>query len=202
MNTTDKLFRAALAAASPDDKSAIAFAAAELARTKQEYGDEGFHNALGVLATALETDFKHWLKQNSPEETDPDRSVYLYQKTLSGFPHAHLASDHFYRLSSSMRKLVLKAISSQRSSGRKDEKARVTSAYHQYPKLLAEIRAAKIAWDADDKRIRGTENFRMMGGLSRFTSLSSRYSQLVSEAQRLEKSVLGKVLTPHAKAAR
>lgn len=93
-------------------------------------------------------------------------------------------------------KVAKKAMASLKSKGRGDERARVAARFPEYAELGREIREAKASWTIADKAVKGTHEFRMMGGLARMgLPEGRRYASLVERAQRMEREVLGHTLT-------
>lgn len=154
------------------------------------------------------TGLRTWVRQNPPGQADytadtPERAVYLYQDDLVAVAPG-LRVDTIYDLIDFSRftlaKTVKKTLQSIRGAAKGNERERVTARHPGYTELLGEIKEAKREWNKDDARIKTTHEFRMMGGLTRMgTQAASRYRYLVERAQRMEKDVLGKVLTPHGK---
>ena len=82
------------------------------------------------------------------------------------------------------------------SKVRDTQRKQVTAKYPEYPDILKRMKAARAEWREADKEIKGTHAFRVMGGLARMgTHEQRRYTDLGKEAQRMEKDVLGQVLT-------
>lgn len=173
----------------------------------EERSSSEWSNVRSRLWKLLEADLKLWIKTNPPgsgyKADEPMRAFYLWHDgILDGVRDDDLA----YRvveevLSFSMgtwEKTARAAIASLRNKKRGDEKSQVTEAHPRYPELLKEIREAKRSWKEADTAVKQTHAFRMMGGLARIgLPAKGRYDNLVREAQRMEESILGKVLTTY-----
>jgi len=79
---------------------------------------------------------------------------------------------------------------------REAQRKRVTAKYPEYPDTLKQMKAARAEWRERDKEIKGGQAFSVIGGIARIgTPEQRRYTNLGKEAQRMEKDVLGQVLT-------
>jgi hypothetical protein len=183
--------------AGSDDVRALALALLDEERSSSEWGD-----ARSRLWKALEADLRSYVKEHPGH--DPLEPMSMFYAWHDGVLESLRSDDVAYRvveevLNFSMgtwEKTTKKAIAAGRSKGRGDEKQRVTVAHPTYPELLEEIRQAKRSWKAADESVKKTHAFRMMGGLARLgLREKTAYDSLVREAQRMERSVLGKTLT-------
>lgn len=180
-----------------DAASGMTIASATQIISTTKYGDPAYHDAHGFLFKHLERGLREWVRENPSGNTKdtPMRAVWLYRDTLEG-PGVVISAIDNILTRDSFPKLVTRTLQSISGTGRSKDKDRVAAAHPQYRQLLQEIAEAKRVWKADDARIKGTHAFRMMGGLARMgTRDSTRYHGLVKDAQRMEKSVLGKTLT-------
>lgn len=185
-----------------DDVQSLARALADEEKSSEEWG-----NARSRLWKLLEADLKSWIKNNPPgtlyKAEEPMGAFYAwYDGVLDGLRGDDLAYrvvDEVLSFSKgTWEATAKKAIASLRSKARGGEKERVAEAHPRYPELLKEIREAKRAWKEADAAVKQTHAFRMMGGLARMgLPTKGRHDSLVQEAQRMEKGVLGKILTSY-----
>jgi hypothetical protein len=204
-NVGEKLFHAALEAtshvgdASIADIKRLARAMHTEVRQSSAWGD-----ARARLYMALEVGLRQWIKNNPPgqkyDEHQIDMPRYGYEEEilpkLRDDDVAYRTVNEVLNVNGPTLVRVTKTVFAQlRSKTRGGDKDRVTARFPEYPKLLKEIVQAKKAWTVSDVAIRKTDRFRMMGGLARITSEKISYDRLIDEAHRLEKLVLGKVLT-------
>ena len=185
-------------------REAIVTAAKIMATTK--WGDEAWHEAHSIVFKAFEAGLREWVRANPPGQANytvetPMRAVWSYRDTLLPGLAAKDALDSIV-VSGNFSKVVTQVLRSQKNAGKAAGKARekdlVAQRHPEYPALLKEIQQAKKDWKEDDKRIKGTHEFRMMGGLARMgTSASARYRDLVERAQRFERNVLGRPVTEY-----
>src|SRR5262249_10508686 len=154
---------------------------------------------------ALDVGLRQWVKENPPGKADyrpdePMRAVYLYSETLETLPGINVSALSSVLVTPYFSEVVKKTLKSKESAVRKDEKDLVEKKHPEYRRIIREIAEAKKTWRVDDTRIRGTYEFKMMGGLARMgTRASMHYKALVAEAQRMERDALGKTLTKQTK---
>jgi len=172
-------------------------------------GSAEWGNARAFLCRLLEADLKHWIKEHPPtvlspttyEADDPHRAVMLYGDNLLPGVALDTLRDILYENQASFIKIAKNTIAALKSKRRKSTSEAVATKYPSYTTLLKKIREAKKAWNTEDANIRGGESFRMMGGLARLGSQTgAHYSQLVKEAQAMEKDVLGHIVTAYTRA--
>lgn len=179
--------------------------AVEIIRTA-EWGSKERGEAHSFLVKLLGKELKEWVKIHPPGSTDydeasPDRAVYLYSDELDPSLPISSLKDILFGNMSYFSKVVKRSFQLSKLSAKNTEKDIISRQYPEYPDLLKQIREAKKAWNLEDAAIKRSPNFRMMGGLARLGSRAGmEYSRLVSRAQQMEKSVIGKILTIHTRA--
>lgn len=191
-----------------DDKAnaALALKAAQTLTTTQ-WGDNAYHDAHQIVIECLIQDLKNWIKQNPPGSSykaeEPMRAVYQFEDELHP-AFANYAVKNVIRNSlRTLEKTAIQAIRNIVKAPSKNEKKNIESRYPEYSDLLKQIREAKKAWNSEDAVIKKGHNFKMMGGLARLGAHSrSRYDELVTKAQEIEKKILGKTLTKYTRPPR
>lgn len=179
--------------------------AVETLRTS-EWGSKEHGDAHSFLFKLFEKELKEWVKLHPPGSADyteasPERAVYLYSDEIDRSLPVGPLKDILLTNLSYFGKVVKRALGATKTASKRFEKDVVAAQHPEYLDLLARIRDAKKAWNAEDAQIKQSHNFRMMGGLARLGSRSGmEYSRLVAKAQQMEKSSLGKILTGHHRA--
>jgi hypothetical protein len=129
-------------------------------------------------------------------EKEIDDLIYRERQTIadsSGIPAHKL--DPFFDPNSTREKLKKRGKAAE-GKVREGQRKQITAKYPEYPDILKRMKAARAEWREADKQIKGTHAFRVMGGIARIgTHEQRRYTDLGKEAQRMEKDVLGRVLT-------
>jgi len=207
--TVTDAYQKALLAASEIGSVEDSIVALSQLMASTEARSPAYHEAHGALAESLMKGFRDWLKTHPPgspgnpaSEVEPDHAFYLYQDKIEALPGVATSSviQVFSNLRYRFSKEIKTALRSKKSSVNRNKKDLVAARFPEYPQLLKQIAEAKKEWSIDDKRIRGTYAFRMMGGLARMgTTASTRYHSLVKDAQRMERAVLGTELTKSTK---
>ena len=204
----ESLYEKALRAAAPSSSKETydkAIALAHSLATKQG-GSEEWGDVRSKLFLLIESELKKWIKANPPNagiytDAQPMGAFYAFEEIFLGSiksdPVTYREISNIISFSKgTFEKTSKKAIAAHRTSGKNKEQERVAAAFPRYKELGREIRAAKKEWAEANRQVKGTHAFRMMGGLARMgLPAGRRYSTLVDEAQRMEKAVLGKVLT-------
>ena len=199
----EKLYEAALKAAATQGDSQVekigrlahAWASVE-DRNSDEWGTKRSH-----LHLAIEDGIRSWVKAH-PDHfkiEEPDQPVYNYEDVLLHSLDAigkKAVGEIFSFSRHTFNKISKKAIAALKAKSSDGERSRVAKMFPRYPEVLREIRVAKKQWNTADQAIKKTYAFRMMGGLARMgTQEYRRYSNLVEEAQKMEKQAIGVVLT-------
>ena len=192
---------------------------AKIAKTTP-YGEPPYHDAFGRISDSLSSLLKDWIKEYPPIEgkkIDPaDDTQWSAEKpslalwgllsslksvygVVSGENHSFFSEirDHLLTTEQHWLSLVKQSLNQKRGKERQKEKDKITKKYPQYPTALQELRAITAAWKKANKAVEKTEVFRRMGGIARMgLKEGSAYRQQIRDIHRMEKDVLGYVLTP------
>lgn len=178
----------------PNDVRTLARSLAATDTSTEAWGD-----ARARLYKELEAGLRAFVKEQQPSSASG--AFWEYRDgVLDGLRDddvVYRVVDSIFSVSATpFEKVAKKAMASLKSKGRGDERAQVAARFPEYAELGKEIREAKAAWTVADKAIKGTYEFRMMGGLARMgLPEGRRYKSLVERAQRMEREVLGRHLT-------
>jgi hypothetical protein len=184
------------------------------------YGDPLYHEAVGRISDSLDYLLKDWLKEYPPIEgkkidladdtqwsaEKPSLALWGLLSSLKGVygvvsgakhPFFTEIQNHLLQTEQHWVILIKTTLSQKKGKEKQKEKDKITKKYPQYPAALQELRALTAAWKKASQDVAKTETFRHIGGIAR-TGLKegTAYRQQIKDIHRMEKDVLGYVLTP------
>lgn len=173
-----------------------------LALANEEASTEAWGDARARLYKSLEEGLRAFVRGHSGEPPLTSSGAFWTYRddvldALRGDDTAYRVVDEVFSFSATpFEKVAGKAIASLKSKGRGDERARVAERFPEYVELARDLKAAKREWTEADRRVKGTHEFRMMGGLARMgLPEGRRYTSLLERIQRMERETLGHHLT-------
>lgn len=175
---------------------------------RTSWGNPDYHSAHEAIAEALIVWVKNWIKENPPSseqslhtytEDQPDRGYDLAVDAMrENLPneYKHILNSVAHTLSGQGEKLVKDILRGFRAKKVQGDRNAIEAKQPGYMESLRKLRKAKTDWNKAKKAQEKTEAFRRIGGIAKKGLPEGRvYLDLLAQVQRMERAVLGRVLT-------